>query len=59
MIPDRDGDSDSGMTFLISGISLSHTPKLGVELKFEIRCYIRDPDGYIIEIGQSTTLTYG
>ncbi len=25
----------------------------------EIRCYMRDPDGYIIEVGQSTTLTYG
>jgi catechol 2,3-dioxygenase-like lactoylglutathione lyase family enzyme len=25
-------------------------PKYG-----EIRCYIRDPDGYIIEVGQSTT----
>ena len=25
----------------------------------EIRCYIRDPDGYIIEVGQSTGLTYG
>jgi catechol 2,3-dioxygenase-like lactoylglutathione lyase family enzyme len=24
-------------------------PKYG-----EIRCYIRDPDGYIIEVGQST-----
>src|SRR5580693_1000214 len=29
-------------------------PKYG-----EIRCYIREPDGYIIEIGQSTDLTYG
>jgi putative intracellular protease/amidase/catechol 2,3-dioxygenase-like lactoylglutathione lyase family enzyme len=29
-------------------------PKYG-----EIRCYIRDPDGYIIEIGQSTDLAYG
>jgi putative intracellular protease/amidase/catechol 2,3-dioxygenase-like lactoylglutathione lyase family enzyme len=29
-------------------------PKYG-----EIRCYIRDPDGYIIEIGQSTDLKYG
>ncbi len=29
-------------------------PKYG-----EIRCYIRDPDGYIIEVGQSTTLKYG
>src|SRR5437667_8184607 len=29
-------------------------PKYG-----EIRCYIRDPDGYIIEVGQSTYLTYG
>src|SRR5277367_5232169 len=25
----------------------------------EIRCYVRDPDGYIIEVGQSTDLTYG
>jgi hypothetical protein len=25
----------------------------------EIRCYIRDPDGYIIEVGQSTDLTDG
>ena len=25
-------------------------PKYG-----EIRCYIRDPDGYIIEVGQSTS----
>ena len=25
----------------------------------EIRCYIRDPDGYIIEVGQSTELKYG
>jgi predicted enzyme related to lactoylglutathione lyase len=29
-------------------------PKYG-----EIRCYIRDPDGYIIEVGQGTDLTYG
>jgi catechol 2,3-dioxygenase-like lactoylglutathione lyase family enzyme len=29
-------------------------PKYG-----EIRCYMRDPDGYIIEIGQSTDLKYG
>jgi predicted enzyme related to lactoylglutathione lyase len=27
-------------------------PKYG-----EIRCYIRDPDGYIIEVGQSTDVT--
>jgi len=25
----------------------------------EKRCYIRDPDGYIIEVGQSTDLKYG
>jgi catechol 2,3-dioxygenase-like lactoylglutathione lyase family enzyme len=25
----------------------------------EIRCYVRDPDGYIIEVGQSTDLSYG
>jgi catechol 2,3-dioxygenase-like lactoylglutathione lyase family enzyme len=25
----------------------------------ESRCYIRDPDGYIIEVGQSTDVAYG
>jgi catechol 2,3-dioxygenase-like lactoylglutathione lyase family enzyme len=29
-------------------------PKYG-----EIRCYMRDPDGYIIEVGPSTELKYG
>ena len=29
-------------------------PKYG-----ETRCYIRDPDGYLIEVGQSTALKYG
>jgi catechol 2,3-dioxygenase-like lactoylglutathione lyase family enzyme len=29
-------------------------PKYG-----EIRCYIRDPDGYLIEVGQSTDQVYG
>lgn len=38
-----------GATFITPPI-----PKYG-----EIRCYIRDPDGYIIEIGQSTDLIYG
>jgi hypothetical protein len=23
----------------------------------DTRCYLRDPDGYIIEVGQSTNLT--
>jgi catechol 2,3-dioxygenase-like lactoylglutathione lyase family enzyme len=38
-----------GATFITEPI-----PKYG-----EIRCYIRDPDGYIIEVGQSTDVTYG
>jgi hypothetical protein len=25
----------------------------------EIRCYMRDPDGYLIEVGQSTGLPQG
>jgi hypothetical protein len=25
----------------------------------EIRCYMRDPDGYLIEVGQSTGLVLG
>ena len=24
-----------------------------------IRCYLRDPDGYLIEVGQSTGLLHG
>ena len=27
--------------------------------QYETRCYIRDPDGYIIEVGQSTDKVYG
>ena len=43
------GGDDDGAEFITRRI-----PKYG-----EIRCYIRDPDGYIIEVGQSTDLTYG
>jgi hypothetical protein len=25
----------------------------------EVRCYLRDPDGYLIEVGQSTGLMHG
>ncbi|MGW6276909.1 VOC family protein [Kribbella sp. NPDC055071] len=25
----------------------------------ELRCYLRDPDGYLVEIGQTTGLTHG
>lgn len=27
--------------------------------EFEIRCYMRDPDGYLIEVGQSTRMPGG
>lgn len=30
-----------------------------VDLKAELRCYLRDPDGYLIEIGQTTGLLHG
>ncbi|GAA2189612.1 VOC family protein [Micromonospora lupini] len=30
-----------------------------IDRKSEIRCYLRDPDGYLIEIGQSTGLLQG
>jgi catechol 2,3-dioxygenase-like lactoylglutathione lyase family enzyme len=36
--------SDRGAQFL--------TPP--IQHEFEIRCYIRDPDGYLIEVGQTT-----
>ncbi|GAB3302848.1 VOC family protein [Epidermidibacterium keratini] len=30
-----------------------------IDRKAEIRCYLRDPDGYLVEIGQSTGLLEG
>ncbi|AJE80593.1 MULTISPECIES: VOC family protein [Streptomyces] len=33
------------------------TPPL--DRKAELRCYLRDPDGYLIEVGQSTGLLVG
>ena len=37
-----------------AGFLMEPHPKYG-----EISCYIRSPDGYIIEFGQSTDVTYG
>ena len=41
--------SDRGATFL--------TPP--IDRGAEIRCYMRDPDGYLIEVGQATGLSSG
>lgn len=30
-----------------------------IDRKAEIRCYLRDPDGYLIEVGQATGLLQG
>jgi hypothetical protein len=30
-----------------------------IDREAEIRCYMRDPDGYLIEVGQSTGLLQG
>lgn len=30
-----------------------------LDRKAELRCYLRDPDGYLIEIGQATGLLEG
>jgi catechol 2,3-dioxygenase-like lactoylglutathione lyase family enzyme len=30
-----------------------------IDRKAELRCYVRDPDGYLIEVGQSTGLLEG
>lgn len=30
-----------------------------IDRSAEIRCYLRDPDGYLIEVGQSTGLLHG
>jgi hypothetical protein len=41
--------SAKGATFLTSPI----------DRKAELRCYLRDPDGYLIEVGQATGLLEG
>jgi catechol 2,3-dioxygenase-like lactoylglutathione lyase family enzyme len=38
------------------GVHFLTEPK---DLKAEVRCYLRDPDGYLIEIGQTTGLFEG
>jgi catechol 2,3-dioxygenase-like lactoylglutathione lyase family enzyme len=35
----------------------AHFLTLPKQHEFEIRCYIRDPDGYLIEVGQTTDAT--
>lgn len=30
-----------------------------IDRKAELRCYLRDPDGYLIEVGQATGLLHG
>jgi catechol 2,3-dioxygenase-like lactoylglutathione lyase family enzyme len=30
-----------------------------IDRKAEIRCYMRDPDGYLIEVGQATGMLEG
>jgi hypothetical protein len=35
------------------------TPPIPIDRGAEIRCYMRDPDGYLIEVGQFTGLLHG
>ncbi len=53
--------SDHGDVMAISRIpSVSFIASMLLTMKIiASRCYIRDPDGYIIELGQSTDLTNG
>ena len=30
-----------------------------IDRRAEIRCYMKDPDGYIIEVGQATGVLHG
>ncbi|MFD9003261.1 VOC family protein [Streptomyces sp. NPDC059582] len=30
-----------------------------IDRKAEVRCYLRDPDGYLIEVGQATGMLHG
>jgi hypothetical protein len=45
---------ESGSSGSVRGASRNGRPYREPKDKYrEIRCYIRDPDGYIIEVGQS------
>ncbi len=44
------------MDWLAKGATFLTPP---IDRGSEIRCYIRDPDGYLIEVGQSTGLLAG
>ena len=45
---------------VVAGLKASlKNPHTSADRKAEIRCYLRDPDGYLIEIGQATGMLEG
>ena len=67
--PDPNADSVSAfLNIRVADIAAFHARarELGgvfltepIDRKAEIRCYLRDPDGYLIEIGQATGILHG
>ncbi|HEY9331304.1 MAG TPA: VOC family protein [Streptomyces sp.] len=67
--PPRSGGPVSGfLNVRVADIAAFHAHAVAVGAEFltppvdrgsELRCYLRDPDGYLIEVGQSTGLLVG
>ncbi|MFJ6070390.1 VOC family protein [Streptomyces sp. NPDC093065] len=66
--PDDPGTATSFLNIRVADIERCHREwsALGAEFltppidrKAELRCYLRDPDGYLIEVGQATGLLEG
>ncbi|MFF8959758.1 VOC family protein [Streptomyces sp. NPDC014894] len=66
--PDDPGTATSFLNIRVADIEACHrlwsekgarflTPP--IDRKAELRCYLRDPDGYLIEVGQATGLLRG
>lgn len=67
--PDPDGDTVSAfLNVRVADIAAFYAQARGkgaefltepIDRKAEIRCYMRDPDGYLIEVGQATGMLEG
>ncbi|MFD5567349.1 VOC family protein [Streptomyces cadmiisoli] len=69
LVPPEDGDTVSSfLNVRVADIEAFHTAAVAkgarfltepLDRKAELRCYMRDPDGYLIEVGQATGMLHG
>ncbi|MBO8194330.1 VOC family protein [Streptomyces oryzae] len=69
LVPPEDGDTVSSfLNVRVADIAAFHADAVAkgaefltepLDRKAELRCYLRDPDGYLIEVGQATGMLQG